>query len=322
MAEQTIYKRWDEAVSSRPVSRDAFKGMHLAVLRQAVHEKPTDDLHTIQFETQDFVLFESKGNLRGITGLTLPAGNMLWMGLQLHGELTLPHAVSVKADQMFSFVGSEAAELLTLAAVRQWTLFIGVRGASRQQLLSELPALREHMEQQQAGVRRNVPISHVERKLLQNLTKTTFGPFSTLHRLGLLIQQLYTGYLQQLSRQVETLKEQADVQLYHKAIAYIRDNYMNEGINRDQVAGALNCSLRRLHRAFEGRPASVNVTILTFRIYKGRELLRDRPELSVEQIALMLHFFDLSHFIHQYKKSFHHTPRQERKKMLHGKNTE
>ncbi len=321
MVQKTIYNLWEETVSARPRSRDIFKGMHLAVLQQAVREQPSEHLYTIRFEIQDFVLCESKGNLQTVTSLELPAKekDILWLCLQLQGKLVLSNGKVMAPDGCFSFVRSDEDPNPTLPAEKNWSFFIGVSGASKQQLMAELPPLRKAYEQVQDAVLRAVPISHVERKILDNLTKASFGPFSTLHRLGLFIQQLYAGYLQQLSKNVEPIKEHADVQLYHKAIAHIRDNYMNEVINREKIADALCCSVRSLTRAFEGRPASANVVILTFRIYKGRELLRERPELSVEQIALMLHFSNISHFINQYKKCFHHTPREERKKVASWK---
>jgi len=292
-----------------------FKGMHLAAIKQATQQKLTEHLSVIQFDIQDFVLSEIKGHPKSLISFSLPAkdGNVLWLCFQLHGKFTFCNGRTTQPDTLLSFVISDEDESLTLPAEKQWALFIGISGPSRQQLLAELPALRKQYEQPKTNILKAIPLSHIERQLLESLSKKTFGSFSTLYHIGQLILKLYTNYQLQLIRKTTQDNDLPHIQLYHQAVAYIRENYLDQALNREKIAEALHCSWRSLSRAFEGRPISLNATILSFRLYKGRELLRKQSDLSVEQIALMLYFPNAKHFTVQYKKYFHLTPREERK---------
>lgn len=287
--------------------------MHLAVLRQAVHQKPDEHLVVLRFETDDFLLCESKGHPPSATPFELPAkeSETLWLCFQFHGTATFPSGTPGEPGTLFSFVSTGVSGLLTLQAGKQWALYLGVSGASREQLLAELPLLREQHGQQ--PILQGVPISNPDRQTLESLPKLSFGPFSTVYHIGQLIIKMYGSYAKQLKRHIQQPQGHPQILLYNRAIAYIRENYMDEALDCDKIAEELHCSTRSLIRAFEGRPTSLNASILTLRLYKGRELLRNKPGWSVEQIALMLHFFDVSHFTAQYKKCFHRTPRQERK---------
>lgn len=317
MPQKNIFNLWKETVSAKPISKDTFKSMHLAVLHQAVQQKQTEQLFLIQFEIQDFVLYESKGHLQSITNLSLPTKDMeiLWLGFQFHGKSTFSSGKVTQPDTLFSFTSTAENQHLTLTTEKHWTLFLGISGASKQQLLTELPLLRIQYEQQQNNILKAVPLSYSDRQILENLSKMVFGPFSTIHHIGQLMLKTYTNYTQQLIRRIKQGKSEPQIQLYHQAIAHIRANFMDEALSREKIAEALHCSVRSLNRAFEGRPSSVNATILSLRLYKGRELLHNQPDLSVEQIAITLYFPDAKHFAVQYKKYFHKTPREDRKKI-------
>src|SRR3546814_18515559 len=99
-------------------------------------------------------------------------------------------------------------------------------------------------------------------------------------------------------------------------MTYITQHFLDEDINLEVVADACHCSARQLYRAFEGRSATLNTAIRTLRLYKARELLQKRPELSVEKIAISLHFTDAKHLANQYRKLFHRSPREDRKTIL------
>ncbi len=51
----------------------------------------------------------------------------------------------------------------------------------------------------------------------------------------------------------------------------------------------------------------------TLRLHKAQELLRKKPELSVEEVAVILQFPNSKHFATQYRKQFHRSPREDRK---------
>ncbi|WP_437921612.1 helix-turn-helix domain-containing protein [Sphingobacterium sp. LRF_L2] len=320
MASNNIFKLWQETAAARPIPKDIVRSMHFSVLPQATRSMTGEKLHALYYELQDFVLYECKGSTESLIDLHLPFFNtaILWLGIQLQGNSTLPHGGINESGTFTAFILPEEDSCLTLTAEKQWLLFIGVKGAAQQQLLAEIAPLRARIEQQVRDYR-TVRLSYRERQLLDNLRKLSFGPFSSLHHIGQLALKLYSNYVDLYQQQSEQIKEEAQIQLYHAAMAYIRKHFMEKNLTAERIAEALNCSTRSLHRVFEGRSASINVTILTLRIYKGRELLAQHPEHTIDQIARELHFYDVSHFSSNYKKHFHQTPREERKKIINRK---
>ena len=307
---------WKEAISSKPKFRDSFKRMHLSVLHQAVRQQMDKELLFMQFEVEDFVLCEWKGKPQEMLHFELPDkdGGVLWFCMQFQGKCTLPNGTESDADTLFTFVSNSTQYHLTLPIEKVWMLFLGVSGASRQQVMSEYALLRHEYSRPRNNRTVALPITYLERQALEVFSRAGFGSFTTLHHIGLLYSKCYASYVQQLERRkVEEGQEASLVLLHHRAIAYVQEHYMQAGINRVTIAGALNCSTRQLSRAFEGRPITIGSAILLMRLHKGRELLRDEPHLSIEQIAGMLHFSDAKHFAKQYKKYFHHSPRQARK---------
>ncbi|MEC3881846.1 helix-turn-helix domain-containing protein [Parapedobacter sp. 10938] len=178
--------------------------------------------------------------------------------------------------------------------------------------MAELAPLRELFDDPQNDWAA-YPITAAHRRQLDAFSKLAFGPFTTLHHIGQLLAHLYTAYVYQLTKPHEPDGEEALILLYHRAVAHIQQHYMDEGLNRETVATECNCSVRQLTRAFEGRSVTFNAAVRTLRLHKARELLRKKPDRSIEEIATSLHFTDAKHLANQYRKQFHRSPREERK---------
>ena len=316
MPKKNLFHQWRETVSLKH-TRDSFKGMHLAALHQAVRRKLDDRLLLIQFETHDFTLCELKGHPSEMMAFALPATDtgILWLCMQFYGKLSFRDGHVSQPETLFSFTTGTDDYTLTLAAEKQWVLLLGLSGPSRQLLLAELAPLREPHDEQQNGWAA-YPITFADRRQLDAFSKLTFGPFTTPHHIGQLLAQLYAAYAQQLEKPREPGGEESLILLYHRATAFIQQHYRDEGLNRDTVAAACNCSVRQLTRAFEGRSVTLNTSVRTLRLHKARELLHKNPELSMEEIAASLHFTDAKHLAKQYRKQFHRSPREERKAIL------
>lgn len=321
MQEKNLIHEWKETLSSRPASRETFKDMHLSVLHQATQRKLNEGLLHIQFETHDFILCELKGRGKELTAFELPEKDegILWLCIQLHGTLSFPTGNVSQPDTIFFFRSDDSENLLTIPIEKQWVLFIGITGASRQLLLAEQPLLRKLYDQQKTSMGAAVPVSYADRHVLETFSRTALGPFSTMHHIGLLLDKLYTSYTQQVDKQGEQNKDEGLIVIHYRAINYVTEHYMNPDLNRITIAEALNCSTRSLSRAFEGRPISLNSSIITMRLYRGRELLHKNPDLSIDQIAAMLYFSSRQYFATQYKKCFKRTPREERKALFNVK---
>lgn len=184
MLDKNTVHIWKETLSARPASRDTFKGMHLAVLHQATQQKLGEQLLHIQFAIHDFILCELKGRPPELTAYELPQKEeeILWICLQFHGTITFPTGKVSQPDTFFSFTTSGEENLLTVPATKQWVLLLGVTGASRQQLLAEQPMLRKQYDQQKNKITTAITISYNERKVMEQFSKKTFGPFTSVRK--------------------------------------------------------------------------------------------------------------------------------------------
>ena len=301
-------------------TRDAYNGMHLAVLHRTTRQQLHPQLSLIQFETDNLILYELKGRPAELTPFALPATDTdtLWLCLLFHGKLSFPDGYTAPPGMLFTVATGTDEYLLTLATERQWLLLLGVTGTAQQRLLTELPSLRELPDPPHHN-RQAFPITFSDRRALDAFAKSDHGPFSTPHHVGQLLAKLYGGYAQQLQKPHDPGGEESLVLLYHRAVDYIRTHYLDEGLNRETVADACSCSVRQLTRAFQGRSVTFNTAILTLRLHKARELLRKKPDLTVEEIAVTVCFTDAKHLANYYKKQFHRSPREERKTVSSSK---
>lgn len=306
---------WKDTVAARPNPRDIVKTMHLSTLPDASPQIIAEGLNTIHYHIHDFNLFEMKGRPLQLTPAALPTGDgeVLWLGLQFHGKAVFSNGHVIPADSLYSFITKTDDVWLTLPEDRIWMLLFGVSGASRVQLLAEIPDLRKAYEERQKTVLSSFVTSHLERQALESLLKAKHGPFSTMHHTGLTMGKLFGNYTTQLTKPRSASSEEILIQIYHRALDYIGEHYLSKELTIEKVADVLGCSTRTLRRAFENYPTGLKATVVKVRLHKARELLKTRPDLSIESIAQMLHFSDAKHLATQYKKCFYRTPSEERK---------
>ena len=287
--------------------------MQLSVLPQASREQWADQLYAIPYQQGDILLCELQGQAHDPLPFSLPGSGRetLWLGLQFQGSLQVGAENTSLSGSFFSFRTSSAAAALmpTVTAGKQHVLLLGVQGESLQQLQAELPILRGRLATGATGLKNQPKLGHAERQLLLQFAKANFGPFSSQHHIAVLCSKLFASYAARLEKQAEDTSLD---QIYQQALDYILAHYQEKDLNRTRIAAALACSARSLSRAFEGRPHGLYASIITVRLYKGRELLQKHPKLSVATIAHRLHF-SATNFATLYKKLFQHTPLEERK---------
>ncbi|MFD2552987.1 AraC family transcriptional regulator [Sphingobacterium tabacisoli] len=315
MSHRELSHLWKEAVVSRRSPRDIAKTMHLSIFSKGMLSSPAEGIYMIQSRMDDILIMEVKGRSGALYAVDLPqTGNeVLWLCIQLQGKTVFPNGANHHADRLMSFMAHSEGYTPTLAAERQWVLFFGLTGHSRLQLLAELPALRQAYDEQPNNTLQSISISYLERQIIEGLCKKALGPFNALYQSGVAIGKLFNNYTIQLMQPRVPSKEEAQIQIYHRALAYVRKHYLVNDLTSEKIADVLGCSVRNLTRAFEGRSLGVKATIIAVRLYKARELLKSQSDLSIADIAEMLHFPDAKHFAVQYKKCFCRTPREERK---------
>ncbi|MOA13682.1 HTH-type transcriptional regulator CdhR [compost metagenome] len=103
-------------------------------------------------------------------------------------------------------------------------------------------------------------------------------------------------------------------------IHYMSSQYAHP-VSIEQMCSSLGYNRAYLSRIFKKETGTTPVTyLLKLRIDKSRQLLRERPELSIEQIASSVGLTDALYFSRQFRRFHGESPSQYRKNAA-GKKT-
>jgi AraC-like DNA-binding protein len=93
--------------------------------------------------------------------------------------------------------------------------------------------------------------------------------------------------------------------------AYIGTHLRDPELSIDQIAAAMNCTKRYVHKMFESERISVSESILRMRLNRCREDLRNpaRSRNSITEIAYSWGFNNPAHFSRAFKSEFSVSPR-------------
>ncbi|MED4599917.1 AraC family transcriptional regulator, partial [Paenibacillus validus] len=101
-----------------------------------------------------------------------------------------------------------------------------------------------------------------------------------------------------------------------QALQYLSAQYA-EPITIELMAETLGYNRAYLSTLFKEHTGVSPVTfLLRLRLDKARRLLRERPELTVEQIASSVGFQDPLHFSKQFKRQYQTSPSEYRRSLL------
>ncbi len=106
--------------------------------------------------------------------------------------------------------------------------------------------------------------------------------------------------------------------LVQQVIRYLSTQY-TEAVSIEAMAETLGYNRAYLSRLFKQRSGLAPMTfLLKLRVDKGRLLLRERPELTIEQIASSVGFHDALYFSKQFRRFYGHSPTAYREAMRRG----
>lgn len=305
-----------------------IQGNLLSFLPSEYHYCIQDNLRGIYLELDDLVLFEIKGpigdiNLR-LDLFTEEVG--FWQQYQFANtaEVYLPHNLPMSDNRCISFSSTNNRIPLSLNSGMQWIIFVGYKKRAVFRLLKEFPMLGslvfgDTSQDSKVYWEPDISISHSIRKAWSNISKIVYLPFSGTAQLILGITKLLDEYCRQLDKQADQ-EEDSMLVLYHKALAYIRENLL-DSIDKEMIAKALNVHVRKLNRAFEGRPVKIMDYIQKLKLNHARDLLYE-GEMSVESIANLLNYPNRKYFSKEFKKYFFQSPTVFRKEMDDFKDAE
>jgi len=116
------------------------------------------------------------------------------------------------------------------------------------------------------------------------------------------------------SAMVETLDSGSLLLLRERIKDYVYRHLGDHELSLEQLANAMGCSVRYLHRAFEGETLTLQRYIWQARLDQSRVLLSSATHRarSIAEIAFQCGFSSSSHFSRQFRERFEMTPREMR----------
>ncbi|MCY9579054.1 AraC family transcriptional regulator [Paenibacillus alvei] len=136
-----------------------------------------------------------------------------------------------------------------------------------------------------------------------------------------LILAKYAG-MQQHMEEANRLRPESEMQqTVRQAIQMMSTQYAHP-MSMEQIAESLGYSRAYFSRIFKRITDMTPVTfLLKLRIDKGRQLLRERPDLTVEQIAASVGIPDALYFSRQFRRFYGHPPTAYRNQVMQPDHT-
>lgn len=101
-----------------------------------------------------------------------------------------------------------------------------------------------------------------------------------------------------------------------KIVDYLEDHY-TEKISLDQIAQNMYLSPFYISRIFKSEVGDTPINyLINLRMEKARQLLREKPNCSVQEIALQVGYDDAYHFSKLFKKHYGNSPSQYRARKI------
>lgn len=187
----------------------------------------------------------------------------------------------------------------------RWIAFIGANAAElvrRAGFTPELPVFRR-------GQASRIP--DMLRSVLQAFQSKQ--PSSHLVSLGLL-HLLMAEAQETLVKESALPSGESGVQRIVKQMVHYMASQYAHPVSIEQMCSSLGYNRAYLSRIFKKETGFTPVTyLLKLRIDKSRQLLRERPELSIEQIAASVGLTDPLYFSRQFRRFHHESPSEYRR---------
>lgn len=162
-------------------------------------------------------------------------------------------------------------------------------------------------DQQSATLASFIQTSANSAATMSSEIKASLGASLTCFAEGLICDSFATAM-------VETLESGSLLLLRERIKDYIFRHLADHDMSLDHLAQAMGCSVRYLHRAFEGETVTLQRYIWQARLDHSRRLLASNTHRSrsIAEIAFQCGFSSSSHFSRQFRDRFEMTPREMR----------
>ncbi|BBI35293.1 AraC family transcriptional regulator [Cohnella abietis] len=267
-------------VVSNPVS---FSAQQLTVLFAG--ESQTGPLHHIGPKVVDYYLLHHVTSGKGIfrTG-------------DFEGELTAGDSFMIHPGQLFHYVSDEEDPWHY-----HWVAFAGSHSES---LITEAglgpahPVVHSGTNESPGNYCQAIYEAFRERRSSASLAATG--------HLHLLFANLHEATVEETTSPLRP--DSHSQELVRQVVGYLSTQYA-EPVTIEGMAETLGYNRAYLSRLFKQNTSLSPITFLTkLRIDHGRRLLRERPELTIEQIASSVGFQDALYFSKQFRRWYNQSP--------------
>ncbi|PRD47247.1 helix-turn-helix domain-containing protein [Sphingobacterium haloxyli] len=267
-------------------------------------------------QLQGLQVIEAKGTFETDWNLDLLSPACFWLHFQFMGrsERDSKLHTALSDNEYRGFYSLSEAHKIKVKTGRTSMVLLGINMNNTAALASEWPRLAKPKTADQPYFS-SIHIGYRIKQIFDKIQQCKDTSYSLHHNMHYHFCQLIDVYHQDLNDKDRSLHKE-DIVIYHEAIDYIVEHYMDQDINIDTIAERINVSSRTLYRAFQGKHTTVHKAIQTIRLHKGREMLRE-TDMSVDGIAFQLNFSTAHYFYKQFVQSFGHSPSKERE--LHQK---
>ncbi|KQN96137.1 AraC family transcriptional regulator [Paenibacillus sp. Leaf72] len=125
----------------------------------------------------------------------------------------------------------------------------------------------------------------------------------------------YSAVMSDAARGKALMADEEGEQLLQKMIHYLSTQYAHP-VSIEQMAEALGYNRAYLSRFFKRKTGTTPVTfLLKLRIDKARQMLRERGELTIEQISASVGLQDALYFSKQFRRFYNQSPTAYREAM-------
>ncbi|NGM62527.1 helix-turn-helix transcriptional regulator [Sphingobacterium sp. SGG-5] len=282
---------------------------------------PETDLSYRYFSGKDFCWFEFK-DTQLTTDLSMQVtaqGSYLWLLINMRTgvSVTLDNLQLVPTDQLLCYQTQTNNHKIFLPNKSTWFMLLGIEGHMLQELTAEYTQLKSLLDtttnNSMYHIIGTVALKVKVKRVLESLHQIKFRPFSTYYQLA----NWNTRFFQHVFQEIEAHsveKTDHEIELYYKALDYIRENFYDDRTNTETVAKALYVSESTLKRSFQDKALSVTEQIIEFRLQEARELIRT-SDTSISTIAASLNFACPKNFKRLFTKRFKTSPLQYRDSM-------
>lgn len=243
----------------------------------------------------------------------------LWLVFQYLGKsmVNIDYVHHLESATYLGLASQGNNAILQLDRGKTWLVLIGISGPRFLDLKEEYTKIAQLFAVDTKPDVRPKLIGYKQKRIFDKIQQFQDGAYSLPVTLAYQVNELLDLFDQELAL-IEKTADQQEVALYYRALAYIKEHFLNQKIPRKEIADQLCVHERTLTRAFEQKGLTISEMIQLVRLDKAREWIRN-TEQPIDDIGSRLYFDDIALFEEAYFRLFRVRPNEDRSRQSAAK---